>query len=142
MYGPAAIPTAINPKRILHNPVLKEVNIRARPDAMLEKIMVLRWDRRVDINPDASNVVKYPNEIKRKREPASALLKARSVLTLGIRGAKTIRDIKFTKKMEVSSKSGGNPLRKVSPALGSLSSMSGRDALVVILDFRIQIMCL
>ena len=109
---------------------------------MLEKIIVLRWVRRDEINPDANNVVKYPSEIKRKREPASALLKARSDLTLGIRGARTMRDIKLTKKMEVRSNSGGSRVRNVSPVLGSVSSMSGRGELVVIFELPIQIIYL
>ena len=73
---------------------------------MLETMIVLRWVNRDEINPDASRVVKYPKEIIRKRDPASAWLKARSVLTLGINGAKMIRAMKFTKKIDVSSKSG------------------------------------
>jgi hypothetical protein len=73
---------------------------------MLENMIVFLWVRRDEINPDASRVVKYPKEIRKNRDPASAWLKARSDLTLGIKGARTIREMKFTKKIEVSSKSG------------------------------------
>ena len=109
---------------------------------MLEKIMVLRWVSREDMNPDASSVVKYPSEIRRKREPASALLKARSVLTLGISGARTMRDIKLTKKMEVRSKSGGRRVRNLAAVWGSVSSTSESGELVVRFEFRIQIIYL
>ena len=101
-------------------------NLKARPEQMLEKIMVFRWLRREEINPDAIKVVKYPIEINKNREPASALLKVRSDLTLGMRGAKTMRDMKFTKKMEVRSNSGGSRARNVSPASGSWWSMFER----------------
>ena len=138
-YGPAAKPTAINPKRIFHKPELKEVNSKARPEAKLEKIIVRRWVRRDEINPEANNVVKYPTEIKRKSEPASALLKARSDLTLGISGARTMRDKKLTKKMEVRSKSAGSRVKNVSRVWGPVSSTSGGGELVVIFESCLQI---
>ena len=116
MYGPAAIPKAINPRRICHNSVLKDIYSKARPDAILDEMIVLRWVRRLDINPEASNVVKYPSEIRRNNEPASALLMARSDFTLGISGARTMRDKKLIKKIEVKSKSCGSRARNFSPA--------------------------
>ena len=66
---------------------------------------------RTDAGKDASKVVKYPREIRRNKDPASAWFKARSALTLGINGARIIRAMKFTKNMEVSSKSGVNWVR-------------------------------
>jgi len=81
---------------------------------MPENMIVFRWVRRDEINPDASRVEKYPREIRRNRDPASAWLKARSALTLGIKGARIMREMKFTKKIEVSSKSGVSWVRKVS----------------------------
>ena len=58
------------------------------------------------MNPEHKREIKYPREVARNREPASAWLIARSDSTLGISGARTIRAKKFIKKMEVSSKSG------------------------------------
>jgi hypothetical protein len=58
------------------------------------------------MNPEPSRVIKYPKEIRRKKEPASAWLIARSDSTPGIKGARIMRDKKFTKKMEVSNRSG------------------------------------
>jgi hypothetical protein len=86
--------------------VLNDVNKRAEPTAILENIIISLWVRRDEINPDKSRVVKYPRDINRKREPASAWLKASSDLTPGIKGARIMRDRKFTKKIEVSSKRG------------------------------------
>ena len=102
------MPRKINPIRIPQRPVLKEVVKRAAPIAMLENRIVCRWVNRDEMNPDASRVVKYPREIIRKRDPASAWLNASSVLTFGINGANMIRAMKFTKKIDVSSKSGDN----------------------------------
>jgi hypothetical protein len=108
------MPIAINPRRIPQRLVLNEVASRAIPIAMPENIIVFRWVRRDEINPDASRVVKYPREIRKNRDPASAWLKARSDLTLGIKGARIMREIKFTKNKEVISKSGVSWVRNAS----------------------------
>jgi hypothetical protein len=101
----------INPRRIPHKPVLNEVTSKAKPRAILELIIVCLWVRRQVIKLEARMVVKYPSETKRKKDPASAWLNPRSDSTAGIKGARTMRARKFTKKMAVSSSSGGNRSR-------------------------------
>jgi len=102
-------------------------------------MIVFLWVRRDEINPDASRVEKYPRDIRRKRDPASAWLKARSDLTLGIKGAKTIREMKLTKKIDVNSKSGVSWERNFSWDRDCLSSLSGPVELFFIFRFRLQV---
>jgi len=92
---------------------------------MLENMIVLLCVRRDETNPEASRVVKYPREIRKNKDPASAWFRDRSILTLGINGARTMREMKFTKKMEVSSKSGDSWLRNVSATWDWLAWLFG-----------------
>ena len=133
------MPNRINPTRMLQGPVLKDVIKRAVPIAMLENMIVLRWVNREEMNPDASRVVKYPKDISRKRDPASAWLNVRSVLTFGISGANIIRAMKFTKKIDVSSKSGDSWAAKFTWFCTSLSLPFGPDAVRLFSGFRIEV---
>ena len=80
---------------------------------MAEKIIVRLWVTREEMNPEPRSDTKYPREITRNRDPASAWLISRSDSIPGINGANTIRARKLTKKMDVSSSSGIIPAPKL-----------------------------
>jgi hypothetical protein len=76
------------------------------PTAMEERRMVLRWYRREEMNPDNSNPIQYPREIIKKREPTSSCPIFRSFSTVGNMGDRTIRAMKFKKKIPTRKKRG------------------------------------
>jgi hypothetical protein len=61
-----------------------------------------------DINPDPVRLIKYPNEIRKNNDPASAWLKLRSISILGVKGASMMRETKLRKKIEVKMRRGPN----------------------------------
>jgi hypothetical protein len=64
--------------------------------------------------PDPKSDMKYPMERKRNKEPASPWLNFRLCSIVGSNGAKTIREVKFSKKIDAMRKSGRSWARKVS----------------------------
>jgi hypothetical protein len=105
-YVPAEIPSRNMDIRMAKRLLLKEINERAAPTAIAEKMMVFLWVIREDMYPDPNIDMKYPMERNRKREPALPWLNPKSFSMLGSNGAEMSRDVKFNKKMEVTSKSG------------------------------------
>jgi len=94
--------------------LLKETAVSAVPTAMAETAMVLLWLSREDMCPDPKSDMKYPIERKRNKEPASPWLNFRLCSIVGSNGAKTIREVKFSRKMDAMRKSGMSWERKVS----------------------------
>jgi hypothetical protein len=73
----------------------------AVPRDIAERVMVFLCVRREETKPEHKRDTKYPVEIRRKRDPASPWLIPSSVSMAGNKGASTILDIKFRKKMRV-----------------------------------------
>ena len=65
--------------------------------------------------PDPKSDMKYPIERKKNSEPASPWLNTKFLSIVGNNGAKTIREVKFNKKMDAMRKRGMSWERKVSP---------------------------
>ena len=65
--------------------------------------------------PDPKSDMKYPIERKKNSEPASPWLNPKLFSIVGSNGAKTIREVKFNKKMDAMRKSGMSWDRNVSP---------------------------
>ena len=75
---------------------------------MVEIMIIRLWFNRDDMNPDPMRAQKYPMEIIRNRVPASAWERFSSFSIRGARGADAMRDMKLTKKINVSRRSGPN----------------------------------
>ena len=105
-YVPAEIPSRNMDVRMAKRLLLKEINERAAPTAIAETMMVFLWVIREDICPEPNKDMKYPMERNKKSEPALPWLNPKSFSMLGSNGAEMSRDVKFNKKMEVTSKSG------------------------------------
>jgi hypothetical protein len=78
---------------------LEEIPRRARPIAVAETINVRLCMSREATNPDPRRDMKYPNDIKRKSEPASECPSPKSLSMVGSRGARIILPRKFKKKI-------------------------------------------
>jgi hypothetical protein len=61
--------------------------------------MVLRWLRREEMKLDPRSITQYPNDMMKKNDPASSCPILRPFSTLGNRGDRTIREMKFKKKI-------------------------------------------
>ena len=120
---PAEIPRRNTQHRTAKRLLLKETAKSAAPTAMAETAMVLLWLIREDMCPDPKSDMKYPMERKRNKEPASPWLNFRLFSIVGSNGAKTIREVKFNKKMDAMRKSGMRWDRKVSPLNASFLLM-------------------
>ena len=105
-YVPAEIPNRNMDVRMAKRLLLKEINERAAPTAIAETMMVFLWVIREDICPEPNKDMKYPMERNKKSEPALPWLNPKSFSMFGNNGAVMNRDVKFNKKMEVTSKSG------------------------------------
>ena len=105
-YVPAEIPNRNMDVRMAKRLLLKEINERAAPTAIAETMMVFLWVIREDICPEPNKDMKYPMERNKKSEPALPWLNPKSFSMFGNNGAVMSRDVKFNKKMEVTSKSG------------------------------------
>ena len=114
-YVPAEIPNINTQHRIAKRLSLKEMADSAVPTAMAETAMVFLWLIREDMCPDPKSDMKYPIERKKKSEPASPWLKPNLLSIVGSNGARTIREVKFNKKMDAMKKSGMSWGRNVSP---------------------------
>lgn len=112
---PAEIPKRNIQHRSAKRFSLKEMAESAEPTAMAETAMVFLWLIREDMCPDPKSDIKYPRERKRNKEPASLWLNPKLFSIVGSNGAKTIREVKFNKKMEAMRKSGMSWDRKVWP---------------------------
>ena len=93
-------------KRIAHRLLLKETPKRAIPTVVTEKTIVLLCVSRDDKKPAPSREVKYPTEMMRKNDPASAWLIPKSFSIVGIKGASIILAMKLRKKMQVNKRIG------------------------------------
>jgi hypothetical protein len=105
-YVPAEIPRRNTQHRTANRLLLKEMAESVMPTAMAETAMVLLWLIREDICPDPKSDMKYPMERKKNNEPASPWLNPKLISIVGSNGAKTIREVKFNKKMDAMRKSG------------------------------------
>jgi len=105
-YVPAEIPRRNKQHRTAKRLLLNETAKSAVPTAMAETAMVLLWLIREDMWPDPKSDMKYPMERKRNKEPASPWLNPKLFSIFGSNGAKTIREVKFSKKMDAMRKSG------------------------------------
>jgi hypothetical protein len=113
---PAEIPKR-NTQHLTENRLLlKETAESAAPTAMAETAMVFLWLIREDTCPDPKSDMKYPIERKKNNEPASPWLNFKFFSIVGNNGAKTIREVKFNKKMEAMRKSGMSWDLKVLPS--------------------------
>jgi hypothetical protein len=85
---------------------LEEIPRRARPIAVAETIIVHLCMNREATNPDPRRDMKYPNDIKRKSEPASECPRLKSFSMVGSRGARIILPRKFRKKIPAKKRMG------------------------------------
>jgi len=100
-YRPVEKPTRINPSLIQQRVWLKETAKSDPPTATDERIIVHRWVKRDETNPEPKSPAKKPSEIFRKKEPASPCPMFSSPSIAGNRGARTILARKVRKKIPV-----------------------------------------
>jgi hypothetical protein len=62
--------------------------------------------RREETKLDPRSIIKYPKDIMKKRDPASSCPIFRSFSTMGKRGDRTIREMKFKKKISTRKRRG------------------------------------
>jgi hypothetical protein len=118
-YMPAETPKRNTQQRTANRLLLKETAESAVPTAMAETMMVLLWLIREEMCPDPKSDMKYPIERKRNREPASPWLNFKLFSIVGSNGAKIIREVKFSKKIDAMRKSGMRWDRNVSSLIDS-----------------------
>jgi hypothetical protein len=91
---------------MFHKLFIKEMPRSDMPMDAQERMMVPRWVRREETNPDASKAGKYPTEIKKKKLPACPWLSAKSFSMAGNKGARMILDVKLIKKINARKRTG------------------------------------
>lgn len=79
---------------------LKATGNSVNPTAMADNDMVFLWVTAAETKPEPNIPIKYPKDINRKSNPASLWVRLRSASIAGIKGAKMIRAVKLTKKVD------------------------------------------
>ena len=98
---PEAAPRKSKPMLIPRRLVLIDMARMAQPQVMAETTMVFRCVNLEEINPAPVRAMKYPTEMRKKKDPAPPWLRPRSFSMEGMRGAMMTRARKFKKKMDV-----------------------------------------
>jgi hypothetical protein len=101
---------------MVHTPLVIEMARRVTPTISAERTMVPLWVIRQETKPEPNSEMKYPNPMSKKSDAASAWDRPRSSSIPGIKGANTIRDIKFRKKMVAKKRI--NPIRERNAGTG------------------------